>query len=110
MKLKERIVWILAVVILGMSTAALWAVVQVNGQVWGNDQYLNYMERLRLQQTLESDDLDAAAASNREWLSLWLSIFTQQEELGKLIVSEEQLEIIRREAESLDLDPTPLGQ
>ncbi len=106
MKLKERVVWIVAVIVLSISAAVLWAALQVNEQVWGNGQYLNYMDRLRVQQMLEEGDLDAAAARNREWLSMWLNSFRLQEQLGHLLISDEQFKYIGREAEGLGLDLT----
>jgi hypothetical protein len=103
MKWLERIIWIVLVAILTMSTVVLWALWQSNEEVWGNEQYLNYMHMLRIQQKLESNELEAAVTSNREWLSMWWGVYLKQQQLNELLISERNFKMLRDEVEASQL-------
>jgi hypothetical protein len=103
MKWLERIIWIVLVAILTLGAAVLWAAWKTTEEVWGNEQYLNYMHMLRIQQKLESNELEAAVTSNREWLSMWWGVYLKQQQLNELLISERNFKMLRDEVEASQL-------
>jgi hypothetical protein len=99
----ERAIWLALVVILSMGAATLWIAWKSSEEVWGNEQYLNFMHLLRVQQKLESNALDAAVTSNQEWLSMWWKTYLKQQELDQLLISERNFKMLSDEVEKSQL-------
>ena len=97
MKWLERTIWVTLVAILAVSSAVLWAAWKQTETVWGNQQYLNFMHLLRVQQKLESQSIDAASKSNRDWLSMFWGAFLLQEQHNELLISEDDFERLKEE-------------